>query len=201
MKRAVCLIAAALLAGCATAPEEEPPPRYVLVNRTSDADRLLLYFVKVKDLPASELSKEQRSVEQAFNLRKGDYARMQLAFLTSLPYAAFKDYARALSLLEPLIRDGEASELRPLALFLASQIAEKKGLEDSANSLSQRLKEEDKRIEPLELKMKEEQKRIEALEAKLKEEHKRALSLEKKLEALKAIEKSISDREQVPPVQ
>jgi hypothetical protein len=199
VKCVLWLAAVALLAGCATAPGEEPPPRYVLINRTSDADRLLLYFFKVKDLPASELSKEQHSVEQAFNLRKGDYPRMQLAFLTSLPYAAFKDYARSLALLEPLTREGAPSELRSLAVFLASQIAEKKGLEDSANSLSQRLKEEDKRIEPLELKAKEEQKRIEALEARLREEQKRALSLERKLEALKAIEKSISDREQVPP--
>jgi type VI protein secretion system component VasK len=192
-------IALALLTGCVTAPGEEPPPRYVLLDRRSDADRLLLYFARVKDLPASELSKEQRATEQAFSLSKSDYARMQLAFLTSLPYAAFKDYARALALLEPLTRERNSSELRPLALFLASQIAEKKALEDSAESLSQRLKEGDKRIEPLESKMKEEQKRIEALEVRLREEQKRTLSLEKKLEALKAIEKSISDREQTPP--
>jgi tetratricopeptide (TPR) repeat protein len=189
------LLALALGLGCAIEPPSTEPHHPVL-KKTGDADRLLDYFARLHELPATELQREHQSALQDFAADKTDFNRVRLALVASMPYAPIKDYPAALALLEPLVRQNPKFDLSAFALLLSSLLTEQQRLEETAETLNQQVKEGQKRGEPLEHKLREEQRRAETLEFKLKEETKRSEALQQKLEALKAIEKSISEREQ-----
>ncbi|MGH8727083.1 MAG: hypothetical protein ACREV9_02745 [Burkholderiales bacterium] len=203
MNRACILLLA--LAGCAApkpdvapappAPEpaveaKEPCPeapvnteiRWLEITRNSELEKLLLYFEGVRDLPAPDLAREYEQRKQNFSSERSEYLRMQLALLASLPNTGFRDEARALNLLEYFLKDESATPgLRAFAVYLNSTIQEQKKTDEAAKAAAQRVKDE--------------QRRIESVEARLRDEQRRNDELEKKLEALKAIEKSLMERE------
>ena len=200
----VCL----LLASCATQPPVEPAPvpppveeRIVMVPRTcpepqvkteiqwveivgdSELEKLLLYLERVRDLGPLELAREYEQARQNFQSERSEYLRMQLALLLSWPNTGFRDDTRALNLLEHFLKDQSAQSqgLRAFAVYLNSSILEQRKLDEAAKTSAQKLKDE--------------QKRADTMEAKLREEQRRSEQLENKLEALKAIEKSLIERE------
>jgi len=194
-----------LISACATPPPEPPPEpapapeiapcepcpepsvqteiRWLEIARDSELEKLLLYFEEIRDLSSEELSREYEQLKQNFSSDRSEYRRMQLALLATLPNTGFRDEPRALNLLEYFLKDDSAQSpgLRAFAVYLHSAITEQKKLDEVARAASQRLKDE--------------QKRNETAEARLREEQRRNGELERKLEALKAIEKSLMERE------
>jgi hypothetical protein len=195
-----------VLAACAHPPPEVTPPvaapapeveatppcpeptvhtetRWVEIARDSELEKLLLYFEEVRDLPPADLAREYEQLKENFYSDRSEYLRTQLALLASLPNTGFRDEARALNLLEYFLKDSSARSpgLRAFAVYLNSAIQEQKKLDEVVRASSQKLKDE--------------QKRIESVEGRLREEQKRNEQLESKLEALKAIEKSLMERE------
>jgi hypothetical protein len=133
------------------------------------AESLLLYYDYARALPAAELGREQEALRQSTTSDKSDFTRLRYALLLSLPAASVRDRIRAQQLLEPLSRDAEGRDpaLRALALLLVGELAERRRLEDSLQSATQRQRDEQLR----------------------------ANDLEQKLEALKSIEKSLIQRD------
>jgi hypothetical protein len=204
--RFVSALALALAACAAPSPEPPPPPqrveerivevprpcpepivnteiRWVEVTRDSELEKLLLYLEKVRELSPAELAREYEELKENFYSNRSEYLRMQLAVLASLPNTGFRDETRALNLLEPFLKDQSAQSqgLRAFAVYLNSTILEQRKLDELVKTAAQKLKDE--------------QKRADVMETKLREEQKRSEQLENKLEALKAIEKSLMERE------
>jgi hypothetical protein len=203
--RCVSLVALAL--GACAGPPPAPPPvppepapaaeatktcpeptvhteiRWLEIARDSELEKLLLYLAEVRDLPPADLTREYEQLKQDFHFDRSEYLRMQVALLASLPNTGFRDEARALNLLDYFLKDRSATSpgLRAFAVYLNSAIQEQKRLDEGAKATAQKLKDE--------------QKRIESVEARLREEQRRNEQLENKLEALKAIEKSLMERE------
>jgi hypothetical protein len=171
------------------APQKCPEPvittetRSVEVARDSELEKLLLYTEEVRERPAADLAREYEQLKQNFYSDRSEYLRMQLAVLASLPNTGFRDEARALNLIDYFLRDQSARSqgLRAFAVYLNSAILEQKKVDEIFKTAAQR--------------MKDELKRAETAEARLREEQRRNEQLENKLEALKAIEKSLMERE------
>lgn len=90
---------------------------------------LLYYFDTVRSLSAADLSRESERMRLLHIRNKSDFHTLQYAMLLSLPGG---DAHRAQQLLEPLTREGgvQSRELRALALLLATDLAERRRLED-----------------------------------------------------------------------
>lgn len=127
-------------------PPPSPPPEAV----PTDVERLLVQSESVRRMQSPEAARELEQARQAFNRAKTDYNRMQLALLSLLSNTGGRDDARALALLEPLLKDlpkeKSGSGLRALAALVYNQITEERRIDE---------------------KMKEEQKRADALQQKL----------------------------------
>lgn len=159
-----------LLSGCALVPHTAPPTTWAGPTLGANpVEEALRYYAYIKKLPATDLAKEQEAVKDAFDRRHDDFTRVQYALLLALPNTRFRDEGRALKLLEGWQRE-DGSGLRRFGFFLASQLAEQKRLEDSAD----------------------------ALRAKLKDEQRRTEEAEAKLNALKSIERSMQRRRTTP---
>ena len=196
MRRAVTAVSAVLaLAGCSGLPHGGEPaqataPAAAQVDATVAAlakDRgnsganaqvldLLAYFSRVARLPAAEQRSELVQAAQAFGREGTPYARVRLGGLHALPVAGLRDDARALTLLEPLAKaptGGDAAQgeraAADLAFFLYGQVAERQRLQREERDERQRM---------------------------LREETRKQDALRERLEALKAIERSIMQREE-----
>lgn len=135
-------------------------------------DSLLMYFEFAKGLSAADWAKEAERMRHAFSNDKSDFVRVQYALLLTTPNAAPRDATRALQLIEPVLRpaDGRDAGVRGLALLLATELGERRRVDEALQLANQ----------------------------KQKDEQARAADLEQKLEALKAIEKTLSQRERKP---
>jgi hypothetical protein len=143
------------------------------VRPLTRSESLLHYFDYARGLSAAELGRENESLRQAFATDKSDFTRLRYALLLSMPGTGARDLARAQQLLDPVRSEAEGRDpaLRALAVLLVAEIAERRRLEDSLQSATQRQKDEQAR----------------------------AGDLEQKLEALKSIEKSIGQRDRKAP--
>ncbi len=164
-------------------PQVKTEVQWVEIGADSEVEKLLLYLERLRDLGPLELSREYEQVRQNFQSDRSEYLRMQLAVLSSWPNTGFRDDTRALNLLEYFLKDQSARSqgLRAFAVYLNSSILEQRKLDESAKTSAQKLKDE--------------QRRADVMETKLREEQRRSEQLESKLEALKAIEKSLMERE------
>lgn len=161
-----------LLPGCTLLPPPAAAPTSTWSGpafAANPVEEALRYYAYIKKLSVAEQVKEYEGVRQAFDHHHDDFTRIQYALLLSLPKAPFRDESRALKLLEGWQRD-DATGLRRFGAFLTSQLAEQKRLDDSADTLR----------------------------AKLKEEQHRAEEAETKLNALKSIERSMLRRRTTP---
>lgn len=120
------------------APDETP----VLAKETrapaEEAERLLAYFERLKRLQGAELTREHDAARQAYGRTTSEYNRVSYAMALSLPGTPFNDDARALELLNPLLRKSEYG-LRPLALLLTTFVQERRRLGGDLAAVQQKL--------------------------------------------------------------
>lgn len=104
----------------------------------SEVDNLLRYFQQLKKLSGTELGKEHDSVRQAYLKERSEFNRVRLAMILSLPNTSFGDESRALELLDPTVKNQQAS-LYGLAFLLSTHLQERKKLDGSIQNLQQNL--------------------------------------------------------------
>ena len=149
MRRFLPVIAAGALAlagGCALleqeareAPEPPEPAPWVQPGPPgTDVENLVQYYGYIRKLAAADLVREYDTVRQAYNRGRSDYNRVRFAMLLSLPGAPFTDDARAVDVLEPVLRRGNG-RFYPLAHLLSANIQEQKRLNASVQGLQQKL--------------------------------------------------------------
>jgi hypothetical protein len=142
----------ALVAACSIIPENPP----VVESSSSDLvvtgqmdDMMEFYDTARKQSPA-ELAQVYEKVKQNFVHNKSDANRARLVLLLILPNTSIRDVNSAIHLLNEWPRDGKpASNLQSFRNLLVSLLAEQQRLHHSVEELSQKLKEEQKRLETL----------------------------------------------------
>ena len=184
---------------------------------------LLAYYDSVRALPKEEFNLELAQARQRAIKVANNFSRIELALLLALPNGGVNEAARGLTLLDEVGKDpGELQPaLRSFTAYLYAILTSQARLEETLQSLTQRLKDEQRRAEQilsqqpkaddnvttLTQKLKDEQRRAELSQAKqdetlatltqrLREEQNRADTLQQKLDALSTIEKSILERNQ-----
>ena len=152
--RALGLLAAALLAACATspasAPDRMPAPAIVKVDETAVLPRLD-YLQSLYRLSPQKLLRE-RNVLSA--IPPTPDVHLRLAMVLGLPHGPM-DLVRAQSLLEGVLKanDPAAVNLHSLARALANQYQERLKLETQNEKLAQQLKESQRRSAELQDKL------------------------------------------------
>lgn len=148
------LVAAGLLAACASPPEwlrEEPLT--VSVSKPDEATMLPLlgYFQLLQRMSPQELVRERNALTSALQTPA---TQVRLAMLLGQPRSS-TDTVRALALLEGVLKSTEpaAVSLHPLARILASQYSERLKHEMQNEKLVQQLKEGQRRSNELQEKL------------------------------------------------
>jgi len=208
------IVLAVVLNACApvdskTARPETPWDQSAAEPTQSDPDRIAGFYDRLLRMKKYELGGELETVRRSFENDKSELDRLKLALLLSLPGTSFRDDNAALALLDPLTKDKdrEGSTLRPLAIWLHSELLESRHSEDAAQQQAAKLKEEwrrsDDALQQQMAKLKEELRRsddaLQQQTARLKEEQRRAEALQQKLEAILDMEKKMIEREQNLP--
>jgi hypothetical protein len=154
-------------------PKAESPKVEVVPATTGDAEALVQYTAYMRRLNAADQGREQEAMKQLVAKNKTEINRAELALTYALPGLATRDDARALGLLEPLAKEATSPAVRNFALMLLGFVAENRRVDES----------------------------LQIVNGKLKDEQKQSAELQQKLEALKSIEKSLSDRDRgkAPP--
>jgi hypothetical protein len=117
----------------------EPPVAVTEVRPTvGEAEQLLYYFERIKRLQVSELAKEHEAVRTNYGRIRSDFNRISYAMLLSLPGTSFMDEVRALELLEPLVKRGEAG-VRSLTFMLVTFIQERRRISGELSAMQQKL--------------------------------------------------------------
>ena len=142
------LLAAVLLAACATqpVPEVPPPPTAPVVEAEFDASAmwpLLAYLQRVHRMSAQELVRERNVLAV---LPPSPATQVRLAMLLGQVRGPM-DLYRALALLETVLKSGDpaVASLHPLARTLTNQYQERLKLEMQNEKLVQQLKESQRR--------------------------------------------------------
>jgi len=150
-------------ASAPTPPPAAPPASAPLQAESATRD-LLAFHDRIRQLPPQDLAPE---IARLNDEPPGPRTTLQLALLLGQTRNN-GDLARALALLEPLLRSTapEAAPWQPLARLLASRYAEQRRLEEQIERQSQQARENQRKLE----------------------------QLNEKLEALKAIERSLTAR-------
>jgi hypothetical protein len=202
MKARLLAIAAALACGaCASLDETGPPPAATPVAvappaaskapavvpvptapkveravpaepRTSELETLLADFERLRRLPPVELAREQEAARQAFNQSRSDAARIRLAMAATVPGSPPIEEARALEMLEPLVKN-PASPLHSLAFLFSAFIQEQR----RSSALVQGL-----------------QQNMQGLQQNNQVLQQNVHGLQQKLDALRTLERSLSER-------
>jgi hypothetical protein len=170
---------------------DAPWYRTVVEPTQSDADRIARFYDRLLTMKGNALAGELEMVRESFEKDKSDLNRLQLALLLSLPGASFRDDNAAIALLLPFTKDKdrEGSTLRPLAIWLHSELLELRRAEETWQQQAAKLKDEQRRTEDI----------LQQQAAKLKEEQHRAEALQQKLEAILDMELKMIEREQNLP--
>lgn len=147
-------------------------------------NEILSYALRYNGLPAEEQRKEYTQVMQTYNQNKGDLSnQVKAALVMALPGSRHRDNAKALPLLDEIQRNMSADQdTRALATLLREYVAERQKLEENVSKQTQKLTDDQKRIEQL-------QGKVDALQN-------RSESLQQKLDELRNIEKTLNTRDQ-----
>lgn len=150
--RWLALLAAALLAACASrpAPEASPPPALAQVDEVAMLP-LLGYLQLLLQLSPQELQRE-RGVLTAIPQTPATQVRLAMVLGQARGTA---DLVRALGLLDGVLKSREpaAASVHPLARALASQYQERLKLEAQNDKLLQQLKDSQRRSSELQEKL------------------------------------------------
>jgi hypothetical protein len=190
IRKAALAVIGMCLAGCValerpeseTAPDTWPAvkpsaPKLVVEPEQPTVDTLLAEFERFRRLSAADLAREQEAARQAFTQTRSDAARLQLAMALSAPGSGAVDETRALELLEPLAKNPLAP-LHGLAFVLSAHIQEQRRLVAQLQTLQQN-------NQGL-------QQNVQALQQNVQ-------GLQQKLDALRTLERSLSERGEPPP--
>jgi hypothetical protein len=142
-----------------------PPPQVAELPRATEVETLIGEFARLRKLQPAELAREQDVARQVFSQSRTDSARIRFAMALAIPGAPGTDDARALDVLEPLVKTPGAS-LHPLAFMIASYIQEQRRLALQLAGLQQN---------------------VQGLQQNVQ-------GLQQKLDAIKTLERSLSGR-------
>jgi hypothetical protein len=167
------------------------------VKRGYELDGLMRYFAYVNHLPKAGLRQEYALTLKELAEDQSAFNRMRLALIAVVPGADFVDEARALSLLEPLVRPQQGGDtgLTDLAALLATVIMDRRKANSDLQSATQNFKDEKRRTELVQQKLMGE---VQAVTQRLRDEQMRADALQKKIDELKVIEKTMAERPYLP---
>lgn len=137
-----------LLAGCSSSPSVPGRERF----EGSGPSEVLAYYQALSRLPVGEFNRERNLLAAL-----PPTADMQLrqAMLLGHPRAGMQDLARALTLLDGVVKSPEATAvaLRPLARLLAEHYAERQKQEGQLERQAQQLKESQRKTAELQEKL------------------------------------------------
>ena len=154
-----CIFMAVAVAACVpvnstTTRPDTPLTRSVAEPTLSDPDRIAHYYDRLLTMKGAELAGELDTARESFDKDKSELNRLQLALLLSLPGTGFRDDNAALALLSPFMKDKkEGSTLRPLAIWLHSELLELRRIDEALLQQTAKLKEEQRRSEALKQKL------------------------------------------------
>ena len=141
-----------VLGGCAITPQTRSvAPSQPEVILTGQMDDMMEYYESLRKLSPAELARVYDRVKQNFVQNKSDTNRTRLVLLLIMPHTSFRDLTSALYLLNEWPR-GETKAFNHLLSFknlLAAQLVEQHRLSNSVDELSQKLKDEQKRVETM----------------------------------------------------
>lgn len=161
-----------MLSGCVTSPGA--PSSLTTLMDARDVSELLERYERVAGQSAEEQKREFVVAQAAFEQRSNETNRLRLALALSLPQAPWRDDARVISLLAEWVADPNPTLRRQVAQLLYRLTVERQRL----------LREEQRRIEGLQL---SEQKKSETM---LHDERKKVEELQQKLDALRQIDRN-----------
>jgi hypothetical protein len=134
-----------------TAPPGKSPPA-VPEPRVSEVETLLADFSRLRRLSPAELAREQENARQGFNQSRSDAARVRYAMALAIPGAAASDDARAIELLDPIVKSPGAT-LHGLAFLMAAYIQEQRKLGAQVAGLQQNVQGLQQNVQGLQQKL------------------------------------------------
>lgn len=140
--------------------------------RNAEVDSLFAEFERLRRLPAAEIPREQEAARLAFNQSRTDSSRIRFAMASSLPGSGPVEEQRALDLLDPLVRTPGAT-LHGFAFLLSAFIQEQRRLASLVQGLQQNLQ---------------------GLQQNNQALQQNVHGLQQKLDALRTLERSLSER-------
>lgn len=156
--RETLLILAAMLCMFMTAcsfikherPVESSLSDLAAADHMGQMDDVMEFYDYVRKQPPSELGRIYDKAKHSFTQNKSDENRARLVLLLILPNTSFRDAPSALHLLNEWPRDAKpGNNLQSFKTLLVSLLAEQQRLHHSVEELSQKLKDEQKRVETL----------------------------------------------------
>lgn len=148
--RVLPVIILVLLTACATVPEDQLLATQADLTVTGQMDDMMEFYESLRKQPPAELTRIYDRVKRNFVQNKSDSNRTRLVLLLILPHTTFRDITSATYLLNEWPRDSKpATNLQSFRNLLAGLLAEQQRLTHSVEELSQKFKDEQKRVETL----------------------------------------------------
>ena len=146
-RKLVLVVLACALAACSVAPSEPPPPEL-------PAAGLALSFVqRLATLDVEGQRSEWARKQAAFDQKPTDLNRILLALTLSLPQTPWRDDAKVVSLLSPLVEVSPPTALSELARVIARSASERQTLREDLRRRDWQLREERKQVDSLQKKL------------------------------------------------
>jgi len=147
-------VAACIPVNSKTTRPDSPPSPTVVEPAQSDPDRIARYYDRLLTMKGAEFAGELDAARESFEKEKSELNRLQLALLLSFPGTGLRDDNAALVLLNPFMKDRkEGSTLRPLAIWLHTELLELRRTDEALQQQTAKLKEEQRRSEALKQKL------------------------------------------------
>ena len=128
--------------------------RSIVAPMQSDVDRIVRYYDRLLSIKGAELASELDIARESFEKDKSELNRLELALLLSLPGTGFRDDNAALALLNYFIKEkNREGSLRPLAIWLHSELSELRRTDEALQQQTGKLKDEQRRTEALQQKL------------------------------------------------
>jgi hypothetical protein len=134
------------------APPPVPTPEPAPPVKASEIETLIADFQRLRRLPAAELAREQETARQAFSQLRTDTARVRLAMAMALPGSPPGEDARALELLDPLVKN-PAAPLHGFAFMVTSYIQDQRRVAAQLQSAQQNVHGLQQNIQALQQKL------------------------------------------------